>query len=285
MSRKITAAAVLVAAISLLAASCTLPAPAKRTWKVRPVAVDVVYTEDWDAGDEPYVIQLGFRSKVGVANSSAAFVRSQCWSWAMPSNDIGSNGSTVNIPPGSADIVFPEVQNLDIGDVLLGTAPFEIFGTLSFVVERDGPIFNGACALSDTINTVLSGVIRDSLDLLVAAYPVPPTEQQLIDMIVSHLGDFLSVLPGVIGIAIEGLGDAHDLLGTAVQIHLPTKGAFRDALNLGLNLAGLENGQITDPALPAGVAFRIGHLLPSSASFTFDNPGGWEHVFHSSITG
>ena len=27
-----------------------------------------------------------------------------------------------------------------LGDVLLGTAPFEIFGTLSFVVERDGPV-------------------------------------------------------------------------------------------------------------------------------------------------
>ena len=36
-----------------------------------------------------------------------------------------------------ADITFPLVQNLDIGDVILGTAPLEIFGTLSFAMERD----------------------------------------------------------------------------------------------------------------------------------------------------
>ena len=44
----------------------------------------------------------------------------------------------IQVPAGAADIFLPDVQNLDIGDLALGTAPFEIIGTLTFIAERDG---------------------------------------------------------------------------------------------------------------------------------------------------
>ena len=84
MKRKYLAVAGLISAFALFASACTIPAPAERTWKVRPVSVQVLDQEDPDAGDEPYVIQLGFRSKLGVEGSSSASVVSQCEAGAIP---------------------------------------------------------------------------------------------------------------------------------------------------------------------------------------------------------
>ncbi len=267
MDRKLTVAAIMVATIAVLAASCTLPAPAERTWKVSPVSVEVVDQEDWDAGDEPYVIQLGFRSKLGVVGSSDSWVASQ--------------GTVVPIPPGGADIAFPEAQNVDIGDLLFETAALEIFGTMTLVMERD--VLIGTCAWTETINATLPGLLRDSLNLLVAGADVPPTEEDLINLIVGLIDDFIAFVPGAIAIAVEGLGDPDDMLGTAIQIHLPTAGAFTNALDLGLTLAGLDNGIIEIEDIPGNIAIRVGKLLPSTAAFTFTGPG-YEHIYTSRVT-
>ncbi len=282
MDRKLTVAAIMVATIAVLAASCTLPAPAQRTWKVSPVSVEVVDQEDWDAGDEPYVIQLGFRSKLGVVGSSDSWVVSQCTSGAgMPATDVGTPGTVVPIPPGGADIVFPEAQNVDIGDLLFETAALEIFGTMTLVMERD--VLIGTCAWTETINATLPGLLRDSLNLLVAGADVPPTEEDLINLIVGLIDDFIAFVPGAIAIAVEGLGDPDDMLGTAIQIHLPTAGAFTNALDLGLTLAGLDNGIIEIEDIPGNIAIRVGKLLPSTAAFTFTGPG-YEHIYTSRVT-
>ena len=287
MIRRTAYTAAAVALLATLVAGCTLPAPVARTWKVKPVSVKVIDKEDADAGDEPYVMQLGFRSKLGVANSSVVTIASQCRTHQIPAADTGTNGTVVPVPAGSADIVFPDAQNLDIGDLMLENAPFEIFGTMSFVVERDA-VFPDSCVITDLFDTMFSGVLRDALNLLIAASPVPPTQEQLINLIVSHLGDFLALIPGLIFATIEGLGDPDDILGIAVQIHLPTTGALADLINAGLGLAGLLTGYITAdgqlnlPDLPPFLRFRIGNLLPSSATFTFEGTG-YEHQFKSSV--
>ena len=136
--KRLSAIGALLVAVSLLGAACTVGGPAPTDWKVKPATIKVVTGEDMDAGDEPYVIQVGFRSKLGVAGSTHVQVASQCRSGALPATDAAPNGTTVAVPAGSADVAFPQAQNLDIGDVLLGTAPLEIFGTLTFVMERDG---------------------------------------------------------------------------------------------------------------------------------------------------
>lgn len=283
MHRKPVAVIGLLATIALFAAACTIPAPAERTWTVKPVSIEVINQEDWDPGDEPYVIQLGFRSKLGVPNSSSASVVSQCRTpAAMPATNVGTPGTVVPIPAGSADMTFPAVQNLDVGDILLETAPLEIFGTLTFAMERDG-VFAGSCAVTDMLESVLVNTLADALDLLIAGADTPPTQQDLIDLIVDNLGDFVSAIPGLIAAALEGLGNPDDILGVAVQIHLPTAGAFTDLLKFGLAIAGLENGAIESDDLPSSLKVRIGSLTPSSASFAFEGPG-FSHILNTSIT-
>jgi len=287
--RKVTMLGSLVAVVALLAVACTPGGPAANNWKVKPASIQVVRPNSFTtAGDRPYVIQIGFRSKLGVANSSAASIASQCSSGALPAPDAAPAGTTVAVPPGSADISFPTVQNLDIGDVLLNTAPLEIFGTLTFAMNRNVlPFFTG-CAITEALNSLLVPVLRDALNLLIAASPVPPTQDELINLIVSNLGNFLSGIGSLLASIIEGIGAAPDaVVGVGVQLLLPTAGAFTDLLNTAFSLASLfnpafANGFIPIAGLSSSVKVKVGSLIPSVSVFDFDGDAG-RYIYTSQI--
>ncbi len=285
MRRSWFAVPVLVVAAALVGGACA-PPPAPTEWKVRPVSVTVHDKEDPDPGDEPYVIQVGFRSKVGVPGSSSTSISSQCHANKLPATDVGRNGTTVPIPAGSADVTFSGVQNLDIADVATGSSPFEVLGTLTFVMERDG-VFAG-CAVSDALKNALLGVVTDALDLLIANSPVPPTTEELVDLIVANLGDFINAAGSLIGAVLEGLGNPDDVIGVAAQIHLPTRGGLTDLINGALDLAGLfspglEDGFIPIDGLPSSLQIRVGTLSPSTTQFRFTSPGV-DYTYTSSVT-
>jgi len=269
-------AGVIIAVIgALLATACTPGGPAPSQWRVSAKSITVHQEEDLDGGDEPYVMQLGFRSKLGVPGSSSASFASQCHNQALPGNNAAPNGTTLQVPAGAADVYLPDVQNLDLGDLVLGTAPFEIIGTLSFVAERDG-IFAG-CAVSDLLNSALVPTLRDALELLIANSPVPPTQDELIALIVDNLGNFLSAAASLIGAVIEGLGNPDDIIGIAAQIHLPTTGALTGLITTGLQIGGLfapglEQGFIPIDGLPSALLIKVGPLETSNSSFRFTTP-------------
>lgn len=286
--RRFPAVAAAVVSIAMFAAACTPGGPAPQDWKVKPTSVQVLRQNNINvAGDRPYVVQIGFRSKLGVANSSAAQIESQCYTGNLLPADAAPAGTTVAIPPGSADVRFPQTQNLDIGDVLLQTAPFEIFGTLSFAMNRNAPELFTSCAMTDALNSALVPVLRQSLDLLIAASPVPPTQEQLIDLIVSNLGNFLAAAGSLIGAVIEGLGNPDAIVGVGVQLLLPTAGVFTGLLDAAFGVASLfnpalANGFIPIDGLPSSVKIRVGSLVPSSASFDFDGDGG-HYVLNTTV--
>jgi hypothetical protein len=262
---------VFVMAAALVGGACAAP-PVPTDWKVSPVSVTVHDAEDEDGADEPYLIQVGFRSKVGVPGSSDATISSQCRNLALPATDAAPDGTTLAIPAGSADIAFPGVENLDVSDLAAGTTPFEVIGTLSFVMERDG-LFAG-CAVTDALDNALLGVLEDALDLLIANSPVPPTTEELVDLIVANLGDFVAAAGSLIGAVLEGLGNPDDVIGVGAQIHLPTRGGLTDLVNGALDLAGLfapglEDGFIPIDGLPSTLQIRVGTLSNSSATFRF----------------
>ncbi|MFZ4517796.1 MAG: hypothetical protein ACOYOP_05385 [Microthrixaceae bacterium] len=287
--RKVTVVGVLVGAVALLAGACTPGGPAAANWKVKPSSIQVVRQNSFTtAGDRPYVIQVGFRSKLGVAGSSSAQIASQCSSGNLPAPDAAPAGTTYVVPPGSADVNFPAVQNLDIGDVLLGTAPLEIFGTLSFAMNRNVLPFITSCAVTDALNSALVPVLKDALDLLIAGSAVPPTQEQLVNLVVGNLNNFLAAAGSLIASIIEGLGNPDAIVGVGVQLLLPTSGAFAGILDAGFGLAslfnpGLANGFIPLPGLASSVKVKVGSLLPSSATFDFDGDAG--HYIYTSTIG
>ncbi len=273
--RKVSAIITFGLLAALIGAACTPNGPAPSQWKVSATSITVHDSEDNDGGDEPYVIQLGFRSKLGVDGSSKTTFASQCYTRKLPANNAAPSGTTIQVPAGAADIFLPDVQNLDIGDLALGTAPFEIIGTLTFIAERDG-IFE-SCAVSDALKSLLGPVLKDALELFIAESPTPPTTEDLIQLIVDNIGNFLSGLGSMIGSVIEGLGNPDDIIGIAAQIHLPTTGALTDLIKTGLAIGGLfqpglEQGFIPIEDLPSSLLIKVGPLVSSSSTFRFDTP-------------
>jgi hypothetical protein len=283
---RVTAGVVIALMGALLAAACTPGGPSPSQWKVSATSITVHDGEDNDGGDEPYVMQIGFRSKLGVPGSSSATFASQCHRGKVPATNAAPNGTTLQVPAGAADILLPDVQNLDLGDLALGTAPFEIIGTLSFVAERDG-LFAG-CAVSDALKSALVPTLRDALELLIANSPVPPTQEDLIQLIVDNLGNFLGAAASLIGAVIEGLGNPDDIIGIAAQVHLPTTGALTGLITTGLQLAGLfapglEDGFIPIDGLPSSLLIKVGPLASSNSDFRFTTPVA-DYTYRSTIS-
>lgn len=286
MSRRTTGCAVLVAALALLAAACTPPTPPNRDWKVIADSVTVHEAEDGDGADEPYAIQIGFRSKLGVSGSTSTSIRSQCRTRNLFPNDAAPAGTTLQFPAGSADISFPAVQNLDVLDLATGEVPFEVLGTLTFVMERDG-LFE-SCAMTDALDSALRPVLRDALAMLIADSPVPPTQDEIIDLVVGNLGNFVAAAGSLIAAVIEGLGDPDDIIGVAAQIHLPTTGTLTGLVETafaigGLFSPGLEHGFIPVDGLPSELQIRVGTLSPSGANFRFSTSAA-DYTYRSRVT-
>ncbi len=285
-TRRAAGAVAVLLGLAVVAAACTPPAgPPPRDWVVRPVSITVLDQEDVDAGDEPYVIQVGFRSKLGVADSTQVSVASQCRSGALPATDAGGVGDTVPVPPGSADIRFDDVTNLDVGDLALNFAPLEVIGTLGFVVERAG-IF-ASCAITDLLQGSLTPVLGDALELLIASQPIPPTQEQLIALITDNIGSLLGAIGGLIAAVLEGLGNPDDVIGIAAQIHLPTAGAFTGLLQTAFQIAGLFDADLALGVLPlddlgSGLKIRVGALTPEQVDLPLGIPGT-SYVYRSSI--
>lgn len=278
-----------VLAISMVAVACTPGGPPTTSYKVSPYSVTVNHQEDRDGGDEPYVIQLGFRSKMGVKKSTEVTFASQCYKNKLPKQDAAPSGTTLMFPERAADITFDDVQRLDLGDLALETAPFEILGTLTFVVERDAIL--GGCAISDLLKSALRKPLKDALELLIARSNKPPTTDDLVDLIVSNIGNFLGAAVSLVGAAIEGLGDPDDIIGISAQIYLPTAGVLTDLIKTGLSVAGLfapglDQGIIPLDELidgfPENIAVKVGSLGTSKSTFNF-KMGRADYTFVNSV--
>ena len=116
---------------------------------------------------------------------------------------------------------------------------------------------------------------------------MPPTQEQLVDLIVSNLGNFLSVVGSLIGVVIEGLGNPDAVVGVAVQLLLPTAGTLTNLLNGAFSLASifnpdLTNGFIPVEGLPSSVKIRVGPLVSSSTVFDLDGTNG-HYIYTSRI--
>lgn len=280
--------ALLVFAVTagLLAAACTPGGPPPSSWKVSPKSITVHDKEDHDPGDEPYVMQLGFRAKLGVRDSASTTFASQCYTKKLPAQNAAPAGTTLEVPAGAADINLGDIQRLDLGDIALGTAPLEIIGTLTFVAERDGIL--QSCALSDALKSALSKTVRDAMELLIARSDVPPTTDDLIKLVVDNITNFLQAAASLVGTVIEGLGDADDIIGVAAQIHLPTTGALTDLIKTGLSLGGLfspglDQGFIAVDGLPSSLQIKVGTINQSTAKFRFTGQG-YDYTYVSQIT-
>lgn len=244
MTRQRRLGTALVAATVTLAltSACvpeTAPAPAAERFRVNATTFRNLNQNEFTAfvneTDEPYVLQLGFSVKLGVANSATVFTVEDYPNEICKSGDgkpqaglardhPGPTSCTVPSAQGRVDL--PDVRRLDVVDVLTNTAPLQIQGGLTVAMEADG-LFNGGPGVQ--LNAIRDG-LRDILNDTIAAGTVPSTGPQIRDLVKDLIGDALQFFGGRALDFISGFGNSDDRIGFGFSVFVGAKGTLADLL-------------------------------------------------------
>lgn len=253
---------------SVLATACPPPTPpAAVNWSFQAASVTVNESQDevrdpifgacislTGCTDEPYVLIVNFRVKLGVANSAQTWVTGQ-------RDSIGSTGpgGTVNIANGSAasaKATFSNVQPVDVLEVVTGSGAIEILGSYVFALETD--TVGVGSAASGTAN-----VLKDALNSTIAAGTVPSDLSQLLDLLLDNIGSAFGILGA--NIPLFGLGD--DVMGGGLYVGLGVTGELANIVNGAIGSTPFPNIAIPVVDLPPDIT--DGGFYTTSTSKTF----------------
>ena len=209
-----------VLAVMAVAASCAPPpAPAATTWTFRGTSVTVNNSQDEtcvivcvNREDEPYLINIGFRVKIGVAGSAQTQVVNTRGS-ALQDVPAGATRSLNASQAGT--ITWANHKPLDIIDLTNSSNKLEVVGVYSWAAEEDfvgiGPAANAT-----------ADVLRDALNATLAAGNLPSDASLIFDLILDNILGALGLLAQ--NIPLLGLGD--DTLGGGLFIGIGAKGTL-----------------------------------------------------------
>lgn len=255
--------AVVLAAIALVAASCTNPGPAGGyTLKFHAASVqNISFVGDktltlWDpdAEEEPYLVHLGLR--IGLDPISVkTTVRS---TYLNGGNFIGKIGAGQTIPASVNDgITWSGVQLPDVADLANG-APLEILGSIEFLFDRDQliplGIANVLTGVSDAINAALPPILANG--------GLPSTADGIIALLGAVLPAVFTTVVGVVQAVVGNLTGSDTFFGFQPVMFLAVGGGLGDALKGALpslmNLVNTALKAMPDSPLPDGLPLSLG---------------------------
>lgn len=249
---RLTPVAALVTTATL-AVACVPPAttpPPTELFRVSATTFHNVHQNEFTAvlneTDEPYVLQLGFSVKLGVANSASVFTVEDYPNEICKSGDgIPQPGllnkdhpgpTSCTVPAAQGRVDLPGVQRLDVADVIAKTAPLQVQGVLTIAMEADG-LFNGGPGVQ--LNAVRDG-LRDILNSTLAAGTVPSTGPAIRDLVKSLIGNALQFLGGRALDFITGFGNSDDRIGFGISVFVGAKGTLADLLRPVLGAVAID---------------------------------------------
>lgn len=260
-----------LAATAMLASSCVTETPsASKSFRATSVTVNST-NDGWNltcfcTKDEPKVINVGFRVKMGVANSASANVVIGANAWNGLFDQGLSAGQSHNYSGGQqAAVSFPNISSPDVLD-LVGGAPLEIVGVWAWKVEDDGVIAASANNLAQAIGDALVPVLNST----VAAGSLPSDPNAIVSTVIDaimNIGFFNLVSTGLTGIMNNLNLSSDDVLGSAMYIGVGSSGGLADIINA-------TAGQIAFPAIAIPVV-RVppdiggGAIFAATGSRTF----------------
>jgi hypothetical protein len=257
-----------------LTAACAPQAPgggvASTNWAFKGTSVRVNDSQDsigicWPASlcqDEPYLLNIGFRVKIGVPGSAQAFVINPRTS--APENV--SEGQTVNVVGSAAEskTTFNGVQPMDLLDLANTNNKLEIVGTYVWGSEED-QVGNGvgadavAALLKDGLNATLA---QENLTNLDASF--------IIDLVLDNIGGALGIVAQ--NIPLFGLGD--DIMGGGMYIGIAARGTLGSAIDALLGSTTFPNIEIPVVDLPPDINGGGLYTMTGSKDFTQTFVGG-----------
>jgi hypothetical protein len=238
MSRFRTARLAVVAMVTTLglaAAACAAPIPGAPpppvNWTFRGTQVTVNESQDEArlfglcvslAGcrDEPYLLQVAFRVRIGQPGSAQAWVvKGEAY------NDLGDGETRVLQGAEQAPVLFSGVQPLDVLDALNSNNKLDVVGVYSWAAEEDtiDSLTTGAGAIADIFENALNATLAQNV------LPNGDTEA-LLGLIFDALFDNIGTPFSLIASNIPCLGLCDDVLGGAVHVGLGATGTLADAI-------------------------------------------------------
>ncbi len=181
---------------ALMATACpdTLPVyggppTGNRTFQATSVTVnsdnDGFALNCFDGCDEPRVLNIGFRVKIGVANSADAQVVYGDNPWPGLIQQGLESGESLNFTGGERGaITFNNVALPDILDLAQG-ASVELAGVWAWKVEDDGVLSASPTALANAIASALEEVLNET----VAASALPSDPNAIVGLIIGAIGN------------------------------------------------------------------------------------------------
>lgn len=271
-TRSRLALAVAILSVMGLAAACAPQPPSNESWTFRANSVTVNDSQDEVRGlfgeciplevlngckDEPYTLNIGFRVKIGAAGSASTEVVNN-------RTDAPENipaGSTVTLTGNQQNaITWNNIKPLDVVDLASSSNKLEVVGVYSWASEED---FVGNGLAADSV----ANILEDALNSTLAAGTLPNDVNDILAMILDHIGDALGLL--VQNIPLLGLGD--DVLGGALYLGIGAKGGLADIIN-----------DATASTPPITLAIPLVELPPDIVGggfFTFKNSTNFTQSF------
>ncbi len=223
----------LVAACAAVAAACA-PAPAPGAppspinWAFKGTNLTVNNVQDEvcaivcvNTNDEPYLLQVAFRVRIGEPGSAQAWVTTGS---TLPGTGAGGS-RTLNDSTG-AKVTFNGVQPLDVLDALNSNNKMDIVGTYTWAAEED------------TINSLSGGagsianIFKNALNSTLAAGTLPNGDTSaLIGMIIDALFDNIGTPFNLIVSNIPCLGLCDDVLGGALYVGIGATGTLASLID------------------------------------------------------
>ena len=286
-STRVRRAAVAVAgvlAFSLLATACPAPpvygGPPTGNRSFSANSVTVNNTNDgynltcFCTKDEPKNVHIGFRVKLGVANSASAFVVAGANHWdgifeqGLASGQSFNYGGSEKATANFANVALP-----DDGDLIQG-APIEIAGVWAWKVEDDGIL----AANVNNVANAISAALVSTLNATAAAATVPSDPNQIVNTVIAAIGNlgFFNLFTTAVTAILNNLNVlTDDVVGSAMYIGIGSSGTLASSIDGVLGSTAFPAVAIPSVRVPpdigGGAIFSLG---TGTKTFTnnFTNP-------------
>lgn len=246
--------------VALVAGCTTSPPPGGQTFTFQANQVSAVVAPydftanpfDDIANEEPFLIHLGLRLKLNEPVAVVSFVQS---THPNPICTIAEGQTCPGIPGDGA--TFSGLQLPDLLDLATGS-PFEIVGSVEFLMERDALIPIGLVGILQGVTQLINA----ALPSIIANGGLPSDASGLIAFLGSVLPGVITTVVGFVGQAIGSLIGADQMIGVSPAFFLAVGGTLagiiRGALPTLLGLVNFALSQQNPNPFPNGLPLIIG---------------------------
>lgn len=266
----------LLASTALVATACPPPTTggpptASRTFRANVVTVESSNDGCWlvcPYKDEPKVIHVGFRAKVGVPNSAQVQVSIGANHWnGVFQQGPGEGGSHTYLNNEAGILTFNNISMPDVLDLVAG-APLEVVGVWAWKVEDDGILAANVNNMANAIAQALTPVLNQTI----AMAALPSDANQIVNTVLSTIGNlgFFNLVATGLTALMNNLNIASDdVVGSGIYVGIGSSGTLAEIIDGATN--GVAFPAIAIPSVRVPPDIGGGSIFSLNTARNFSN--------------